>query len=796
MVGNPIFRFRLIHSVLGTLEISEPDGWKDAKLQLIRDENYHSLVEGFVGGFWFYGDNGHDNGGINFIREVERLYGIDADLTVDIDVSFDSGSTYEDIFTGLYDFTMSEETNKNKVKSAITTSSLWANFMTRIDTPVDIRSEKDLDGGNAEVIDPYSLRLTSQKIQQQSNTFTDVGFVFAKESGSDIGNGEFLQFSFSNKDSLDEIDERYTIPNGYNTDIPANMFTVEYGGDYAFNIRLELSIVWSQGVPFPPFNLFTVQASDFYLYLKVYLKINENDPIELTITDTGGQLSWTFTYTGVITLQAGDEIRLYGSVISNYSDISPDGVGVLLWGRDNSNVDMNDMTLFVVSPDHHDFGTAPSGSTNPSFLNIVAQTIFPESFSDGLLVHDVFSSIVDRISPSSFYSDYLGSDFTRSRQYPSNGCGWKYANMKGLHIRTYSMDEKLFFQSFNQQWAGLNPILNLGACYDTVNGEQVIRIEEKEFFYKNETSVNFDFVYDITRRFDEDWIFNKIECGYNRWESENISGIDDPQTKQVRATRFKKVGRSIQVRSDFIAASLAIESTRRQLVKKTKDYRLDNETFVIAVEEEEASPGRLIPELNENFTSIFNLLNPDTRYNSRITPARNFLRWINVFNGALQKYTDSFYKFVSGEGNYDMSSDLIDTTPDCDEYQTNLSESQDISVTTEYLHLPDLFEITIEMGWDDYVTIRENKDKGIGISQTDSNHTTFFIKDLQYELCNSRAVIQAWPKTPFYITNTDFVAPTLQCASTSPVTIPCDDALLTEILEELITENEDCLIFE
>lgn len=774
-VGNPIFRFMLIHEIEGSYEITEPQGWKEAKIQLERDPQFHSLVEKFTGGFSFYGSNGVDDGGINFIRMIENIYGIDADLTVDIDVSFDSGVTYQDIFTGLYDFTMSEETNLNKVKSAIVRTNLWSKFLSRLETPVDVRSEKDLDGNTVTVFDASQMPLPSQIIRMENKMRQDI----FGNSFEEIPDDSYLQLSFRDVE-LEEIPETYTLPNNYNPVLPVSNITAKYAGEYHFEINV---LAYISKISVTPSLEFTYQSvKDLYGDLvDFYLNIDGVEYIftwsEIVIAsniptpDYGGGKITKFSYSGTHNVNAKSEIRFYGKMNQEWTD-PPHGPGETFLFHYNDNV------------------ITAANTITRSDIHIVADTVFPQTVNQGFLIHDLFYNINKRIT-GEFHSEYLGSPSTVTKQYTEEGCGWKHMTYKGLQLKGFNINEKPFFESFKDAWEGMNPILNLGLGYDVVDGNEVIRIEGKEFFYQTDGSVYLNYAHEIIRRFDEDWIFNQIKYGYKKWESENISGLDDAQTKAVRVPRFKKVGKVIDIESSFMAASLAIENTRRQSIEKSKDYKLDNETFVIAIEEVEGSPGGFIPELDENFSEIDNLLFPETRYNSRITPSRNFARWLNVFNGALQKYLGSVYKFVSGEGNYDVVTELSD--PDCGEYEGELDEKGDIPVTTDYLHLPDLFELKVALSWDQYQAIAVSREKGIWISQTDSDHVLFFIKDLQYELNFGRAVIQAWPKTPFFITNTDFIKPADECM-TSPVTDQCLDALLTELGEQFITENEDCLI--
>lgn len=322
--------------------------------------------------------------------------------------------------------------------------------------------------------------------------------------------------------------------------------------------------------------------------------------------------------------------------------------------------------------------------------------------------------------------------------------------------------------------------------------QRVIQVEEREQFFLPEMSVLISNVQNLTRKYDNDVIFNKIDIGYTQWQSEDISGIDDPQTKKVYSTRFQKIGQGIDIKSDFIAASLAIETTRRQTVEKSKDYKFDNNVFIIAINPDDISPDAYVPELDENFTSILNLLNSDTRYNIRLSVARNFLRWRKWFNGCLQNYVGSLYKFVSGEGNYDMITTMVVGSPDCldeDFGGEELSEKQDIEVTTDIIHTPNYYEMEVPMEWDTYKTIRNNRRNAIGISQTDEDHKPLFIDTLDYEPMNGKAKIAGWSMEYIPIIVPEGTAATQDCFTSTE----CDNPITDELGEVLTDENGVCI---
>jgi hypothetical protein len=325
-----------------------------------------------------------------------------------------------------------------------------------------------------------------------------------------------------------------------------------------------------------------------------------------------------------------------------------------------------------------------------------------------------------------------------------------------------------------------------------VPDQQVIRVEEVEYFYDPNFELEISNIRTITRKYDNDKIYNKVNIGYTTWKSEEIQGIDDVQTQHIYSTRFEKIGQTITLWSDFIAASLAIEGTRRKTIAESTDYKFDDSTFIIAVNPDDVSPDVYTPELDEEFSSIENLLDPELRYNTRLSPARNLLRWRNWLNGCLQNWLNTYYKFVRGEGNFDMISTMVGQSPEClnEAYDNQpLSEKQDIEVTNDFIHLPNYYEFETPLDWEDYKTIRNNRTKAIGISLTDENHVSLFIDQLEYSVMHGSAKITGWTNEFMELSVTeDQPAQQLCLPDTS-----CDNPITDEFEEALTDEFGVCI---
>lgn len=695
-----LFRFTLSNDIEGSLVISEPGGWDSAKFKLERNKDYHSLVEFYDQPLMFYGEDIGDNGGIQYIRNIEETQGIDAQISLLIELN--ETGTWETAFEGLLSIETAKEIDFYKLEMGVIRNDFWQKFINRKGTPVDLSASVDLDGNAITPVSPITLRLPSQVIRKKFNGYYQYALdQYYGTAGQMEDNGfEFIQLGFeTGLDNIITEIKSNNIPTAMTNTISSLISVVE-SGSYTINIKV------TNGHARPIEANFSYSTIGKY---PVYIRINNETPTILTSANVtyGVDVVTEWTYSDTIDLLVGNEIYIYVEDIYDFStDVH------FLFGIDG-------------------FEYSGLFQYGESYINITANTISPDTETESFLIKDAAESILSKLIGQNnvITSDYLDS------------CAGLYAIMKGLHVRGYSLADKQFSLSFDDWWKGVEPILNLGLTYENTSPE-TIRIEQKDYFYDKTTSINFDWVNNIERSYDPDSVFKLIEIGYNKWSAESDSGIDDPQTKRWYNTRFKTVGKEIKILSQFIAASLAIEQTRRNRVKEDEDWRLDDDVMIIALKD--TSPYE--PELSENFSEVTGLLNYETRYNIRLSVARNFERWKDYFNGCLQWYLTDDYKFSNGEGNYDMTSTLF--ADDCEAVgvspEASLSEKQDIEVTSDYLFKPIKYSFVHPMTWDEYQTIRDNPTKAIGISRSDSNHVACFIDLLEYEITHGKATFEVY----------------------------------------------------
>lgn len=781
-----MFFFTLSHAIMGSIQVSDPDGWKEAVIGFERHPDFHSLSRYFRSGFAAYGSNGVDNGRRDWLKQVEEDYGPDAEIELTVDFSEEdfllgvidpSELTLTRLYTGQVPVVMFSEVIDldHRINIAFDDNGTWTKFISRFETPVDLKSETSLDGDAVDEVDHLTVTLSPQKVQQQSQTEQSPGhfdygtldYLTGPDYNIEIrehdagGDKNFVAIDLE-KVIIDEIATKNAVfPEDVN-DRPGN-YVIQYAGDYAIALELYFTLKSHESTGQGPYILENLRYKLPESWLDVFIKFGSEaeilfDKETLTFENAdqvidGLDTYVKYTHTSTRTLEKGDIISVYGKNLAG-GDLGAGNNTILvevqqlvLLGEDNSQIQWPYPENL---PDGPLTFKVPNGEAK-SIWSITAQTIFPATDAEGFFMHDAMGAICDRIisANNTFESEYLGSPYTKYQAYVNEGHEWKRTLFKGLQLKSFPLSEKIFSMSGKQWWDGANPLFNLGLGF--VNGK--IRVEDKAFFYnRDRVSIRISNVRKIKRSYDQDLIFNQIETGHTKWETEEISGIDDPQTKQVRASALKRIGKKLSILSDWIAASIPIEVGRRKSVEKTTDWRYDNETFVLAVSRQE--DGTIVPELDENFDSVTGLLNSDTRYNIALSCAHTFLRWLNFIAGGLWKYPTSKLKFVSGQGNYAMASEKIDDGYP-DSYNGNeLTENEDITVGTDFLFIPMPYEIECPLSVAQYLAVDADREAAIEISQSETDYKKFFIKDFQYQIVAGEAKIIAWPIEPFNLTST------------------------------------------
>jgi hypothetical protein len=311
----------------------------------------------------------------------------------------------------------------------------------------------------------------------------------------------------------------------------------------------------------------------------------------------------------------------------------------------------------------------------------------PSTNAQVYMLHETLSRAVESITNNCarVKSAYYGRTESEPFSFPQDGCGGLRFVTSGLKIR--KAEKPFFFTSFKKIIDDLNGIDNIGFGLEddeTNPNKKIVIVEDVEHFYQDEVVLTLEAVPDAVSTLQESMHVSRFLIGYKKWEVERVNGLDEVNSTREYRTNFETLNNILDVRSDFVTGSYAWEITRQQSFASTgaADTKFDNDTFLACVNR--AGYNTFTVERGE-VADGDNIYSPNTKYNIRITPARNALRWFkSIANGYTNIYnTSNKIFFSSGTGNISACIKLIDTgySDPCVDEAVKLCENQDLSIS-------------------------------------------------------------------------------------------------------------------
>ena len=230
-----------------------------------------------------------------------------------------------------------------------------------------------------------------------------------------------------------------------------------------------------------------------------------------------------------------------------------------------------------------------------SFFKLTNLSKTPPTDTKAFMVNEAFSRIAETITNDKIkaYSEYFGRTDSEPYNHATDGCGSLEVITKGLMIRRQEdrIPNKPFTLniSLKDMFEGLNPIHNIGfGIEDDTNrlGFKRLRIEPWKYFYKNNIILNCLGVSKLKRKTNKSEHYSIFSFGYQKWEAEQYTGLDEFLTKRKYRTTLTTIKNELSKLSAFIASGYALEITRRKGNEDSKDWRYDADTFIICVTKE------------------------------------------------------------------------------------------------------------------------------------------------------------------------------------------------------------------
>lgn len=615
-----IYRFTLSHTSGSVVLTRDPGGWKDIVSVIKRDADYHGLFYEFESRkLDFYCDNGKE-----FIETIYESEGVDAEIGLLIEFSCD-GTTYTTYFQGRLNMKTLRKaglSEREYLSIGVDDAGEVKKALNRFDTVIDLSATESLDG--IAILPPTAANITlhSKAIRKEANSIPFEETTSSVTSGEHFTQGDNVYMFPPMYPETSELEGGNTITDNF---IVCN---TGYGTCTSHAIQEFLEDIGSVDVEFN---------------LSFTIRLKQTDPPNGTQIQVDGF---------AVYLACGPDISNPETLVSSAPglvNLNPYDISFFVSGTRNYSVSAGDklFVLFVLDtggPTFPQFDIDILSDTS-TYINIVGLSTSAETTAKSYYVHEALNQISEAITSESdpFKSNYFGR---AGLGYASDGCGAYTAITNGFQIRGFPIIERPVRISMKDMFESLNAIHNLGIGYEN----NKIVMEPKEYFYENTLLLTLNNVPDIEMSIPQRLYYSTFEFNYEKWQSEELNGLDEFNTRRQYSTGIKAIQTALRVNSKLIGSGYALEFTRRKQYSDsfTEDYKFDNDNFIICL-----NSAMNAAEKNENFPYINNLISPETAYNLRISPARNALRWSNVLKSAILK-AGSNLKFTYGEGNYNL----------------------------------------------------------------------------------------------------------------------------------------------
>jgi hypothetical protein len=734
------FRYILTEETKGSYLLpTDPVGWEELETSVIRGLEYHGFFYEQTASLKFYCGNGRE-----WIEEVYEELGIEAVINISIGISCDCGEeqpsaysidysddyanetiqdcNYETFYDGVLDLQSLQFTDEY-LEVSIINDSFFTKIRNNLDTKVNVNDSNALNDNTIDVVSPIIMNLHSKTIVYNSKwlncndlslniaiggtesivSFTSsIPFVPVIEDSGFENNScgqDFIKTDSTNKGTLSSF--YFLDSTNFDTNVSIEMsgtFQVQLLNGGGANVTTAI-------------NLYTSPLFDLYV----------------------PQLEKTLLFGSVNNVPAAG-----GTFILNY-DIDTDFVIDLTQGRKAYIiVEVTGIDRFLPTEPVIVLSTLTQTDGSNITTNFASQTL--DTTASVYQIHDISKQVTRAITGENeaFRSELLG---LTSQGYTENGTASWNVITSGNLIRNI---DKPLNTTMRNIYKSVDALYNAGLGIEKYNDEYIVRIENKEYFYDKNSIITFDWVADITKTIAKELYYNRLVVGFDAWEIEEASGLDEFNTKREYNTRIDKTENNITSLSPFIGSGYAIEFTRRQT--GSNDWKYDNDNFIIA-----SSIGDLTTaEKDENFSSISNVIDAPSLYNLRLSPTRALTRWMNVIGSSVYKYANRIIKYTYGEGNVDLQA--TETTNTIGDYNNQpLSEKQDIqwdgNAYIEPIWIPEYYTFDYPITFEQFKLIRDNAKQCIEFSTTDTDHVKGFIIECRYMPIKGLAtfkLLKAW----------------------------------------------------
>jgi hypothetical protein len=687
-----MYRYKLYHVELKkpvTL-VYEPVGWDSLNKSLSRDRKYHGIFTKYTPKLKFIKD------GRAIIHNLWDAHGPETEILIFIEIFNMITRKWEQDYTGRLNL-YSTVVSKLYLECNIENTGFVQKFLNRDEINVNLQSLVNMDGGviPAFTHETWSVPVKSKVIIQEIKC--DASFATTGQrntDGVDLDDGTyFIQFPLEPL-LVNEIDalETYDYGPQYSKIDPVSIRKfqrrVRYGGVHRFNLNFTYIVGTN----------FTGSDNDF--------------SVEWYIT-TGRPGSYTHTQIGTTDATTG-QASLLGDKLADFSVTLAAGDEIYMYGKLVIDVDPAVNVGFFLQIDLQ-------------YIEIFAETIFPDSNANMVLLHEAFTRTLQSIIGQNdvFRSPYYGRTDSEPVTYDADGAGSLRGILNGSQVRQFPLDERPIHTNFKELFETAQMLDGVGAGIEVIDGKEMVVVDDLTRFYNGVEVARFDYVRDITKEVAADYYYNEMEIGFKKWANNEVQNLDEFLTKKQYSFPLSMVKQKLSLIAPYIASGYTLEFTRREAyVKSTlKDNPNDNENFVLQLRR---GGGSFTTDQAEDFDTLGNLIRPDTVLNAKLSIVRCILRNGRLIRSFLDEYPDKVIKLTFSEGNGKLVSKLTTET-------NGVDESLDIAITSlaRPLWKPQIYRFKVPITSAQFSAISLNPYGYVSFSETARGHKKAFILEAE-----------------------------------------------------------------
>lgn len=578
-ISEKLFRITLTNEFNGDFIILPNDmiGWEDLKIVLERDYDTFGFNQFFEGSFTFI------NEGRKFISDLYNQYFIEAKIELKIEVlmpNFDVGNY---ITIGVGRLNLSDLSKSRHLENRSLAEEEGDQFL-------DLSCKIDMSG-------------FAQNIQNNNEKLFDVDFTESIESQT-LLSYPADKFGFELPLHSKAIVTEARINGGTDqaiadltTPSTSAFYTVQAG---LFDIQLDEfgGILNTTPVLIQPsvgdvFEFFTANSAQTYT-IRVFGQLQMSCDIGYTPLGANGSAGVALYHDAIINPT---------NILAQLSFTSDSGVGS---GLDSFNETISFDSTYIINASEGGIsklffsvfqstnaGNTVTNTSISAFVNVeIISTTFEQSTtSKSYLIYELLDKCV---SFNTSKNDVLRSEFfgrldSFPRTYSGENSPARLAITNGALIRKFA-DYQNVTITLKQFLEDLQSIFCIGWSVENESGNiadpQNLRVEFIDYFFQNELIFKFANPDDLKFQVPTQFLQNRYEIGYKKYEDDFESTLDDTHTKRNYNNHLTTVKNGVSYLSELIASSYAIENARRQSfdVKPKESFKYDEDNFVIQCE--------------------------------------------------------------------------------------------------------------------------------------------------------------------------------------------------------------------